>query len=52
VAVITTIKGILLVGVTTIFPDLTCDILNHTTTLPGYVSCSQPRALVIDREVR
>jgi hypothetical protein len=37
VAVITTIKNVL-AGVTTIFPDLTCDVLNHRTTLAGFES--------------
>jgi hypothetical protein len=29
VAVITTVKGILLAGVTAIFPDLSCNVFNH-----------------------
>jgi hypothetical protein len=48
VAVITTIKGILLVGVTTIFPDLTCDVFDHDTTLPSY---SRGGALVVARQL-
>ena len=37
VAVITTIKNVN-AGVTTIFPNLTCDVFNHRTTLAGFES--------------
>jgi hypothetical protein len=36
VAVITTSESIWLAGVTAIFPDLTCDVIHHGTTLTGF----------------
>jgi hypothetical protein len=38
VAVIATVKGVTLAGVTTIFPDLTCYIFNHGATLASLQS--------------
>jgi hypothetical protein len=35
-AVLATVKSILLAGVTTIFPDLTCDVFDHAYYFSGF----------------